>query len=144
MKANKGDTITINKPGHLLDGITTKIEDISAENSRPIKVDVCGDWFLKWDEIQPVGGIIISERHSDKAKDKKSLKHSHSAVIMASDGVSTIIKTENGGNSIDNLTYIAPLPFETVKQKRPYVKRGDKPKEVKPKRKYERKQKKES
>jgi hypothetical protein len=46
----QGDTITINKPGHILDGYETKIVDILPDCGRPVKINVHGDYFLTFKE----------------------------------------------------------------------------------------------
>lgn len=145
-----GDTITINKPGNLLHGITTEIVSINPESARPVKINHYGDWLLTWDEVgvnKPNGEVRVNKPVDkpnstvEATKTKSSVTRPKTTKVATASlkaaknkGVTKI--TETGSeNKIENLKVAT----------KPKGKAGRKPKVKnepdKPKRKYTRKEK---
>lgn len=106
-----GDKIIITKLGKFFE-LTGEIISNNELADKPLTVDLApyGIWSFKLDECEPIGG----DRKIIEAVGRQGLKN-----VIAS------LNKEN--ETLD------------VKQKRVYKKRSDKPKEIKPKRKYVRK-----
>ena len=117
----EGDTITVNKPGHLLHGVTTEIVSINPESARPVKINHYGEWFLTCDEI----GIIKADKPLDRANN-----------------AATPFKSKDSGKQ-PKAKKVAVKPLKTPEKPKGKAGRPAKPKTEpdKPKRKYTKKAK---
>jgi hypothetical protein len=111
-------TITINKPNHLLHGVTTEIVSIAPEGDRPVKINYFGEYFLTREEA----GLSETKNPIKKMIDDSKV------VIEA-------IKNGEKLSNIPGIDIVNPMVDNGEKvAKRAYKKRVEKP--VTPKRKY--------